>query len=141
MTNNHSLNVIVHKWICFQQISILFIFQRFERYTTLIVKELFSTSISKSVITYITLTKTNISNNIMKHYYGILKTLKVLVIVKKKQFSRTKHLQLNFNFYSFPKKISVKFNNFLVAMTPLGNGMNLRESKICIKILTFNGCN
>ena len=114
-------------------------FPMFERYTTLIVKELLSTSISKSVITYITLTKTNISNNIMKQYYGILKTLKVLVIVKKKQFSRTKHLQLNFNFYSFPKKISV--NNFLVAMTPLGNGMNLRESKICMKILTFNGCN
>ena len=68
--------------------------QRFECYTTLIVKELlynykFFTSISKSVVTYITITVNNISNNTIKQYYGIIKTFKVLVIVKKEQFSRT----------------------------------------------------
>ena len=47
------------------------------------------TSISKSVVTYIIITVTNISNNTIKQYYGIIKTFKVLVIVKKKQFSRT----------------------------------------------------
>ena len=71
-------------------------FQRFECYTTLIVKELlcnkkikFFASISKSVVTYITITVANISNNTIKQYYGTAKTFKVLVIVKKKQFSRT----------------------------------------------------
>ena len=61
-----------------------FIFQCFECYTaTLIVKELLYinkincfTSISKSVVTYIFLTVTNISNNIIKQYYGIIKTFK-----------------------------------------------------------------
>ena len=72
------------------------IFQRFECYTALIVKELlynnkinFFASISKSVVTYITIAVTNISNNIVKQYYGIIKTFKVLAIVKKKQFTRT----------------------------------------------------
>ena len=72
------------------------IFQRFECYTTFIVKELlynnkikFFTSISKSIATYITITVTYISNNIIKQYYGIIKNFKILVIVKKKQFSRT----------------------------------------------------
>ena len=71
------------------------IFQRFECYNTLIVKELlyikkcfFFTSISKSVITYMTITVTNISNNIIKQCYGIIKTFQVPVIAKKKQFSR-----------------------------------------------------
>ena len=36
-----------------------------------------------------TVTVTNISNKTTKQYYGIIKTFKVLVIVKKKQFSRT----------------------------------------------------
>ena len=49
----------------------------------------FFPSISKSVITYITIAATNISNNIIKQYHGIIKALKVLVIVKKKQFRRT----------------------------------------------------
>ena len=73
-----------------------FIFQRFECCTTLIVKELlynkkpnFFTSISKIFVTCITITVTNISDNIIKQYYGIIKLLIVLVIVKKKQFSRT----------------------------------------------------
>ena len=73
-----------------------FIFERFEFYTTLIVKDLlynskinFFTSILQSVVTYITIVVTNISSNIIKQYYGIIKTFKVLVIVKKKQFSRT----------------------------------------------------
>ena len=49
----------------------------------------FFTSISKSVVTYITITVTNISNNTIKQYYGTIKTFKVLVIAKKQQFSRT----------------------------------------------------
>ena len=53
------------------------------------IKNQILTCISKSVVTYINITVTNISNNIIKQYYGIIKTLKVLVIVKKKQFSRT----------------------------------------------------
>ena len=71
--------------------SYFIILQRFESYITLIVKELLYinkiklfTSISNSVVTYITLTVTNISNNIIKQYYGITKMFKVLVIVKKK---------------------------------------------------------
>ena len=50
------------------------------------------TSISKSVVTYINITLTNISNNMIKQYYGIIKTFKVLDIVKKKQFIRTNTL-------------------------------------------------
>ena len=71
-------------------------FQHFECCTALIVKELlynnkikFFTSISKSVVIYINITVTKISNNIIKQYYGTVKMFKVLVIVKKKQFSRT----------------------------------------------------
>ena len=96
VANNHCLNVRVHRWLHFRQIHILFIFRRFECYNTLIVKEVlyinkikFCTSISKTVITYITLTVINISNNLIKQYYGIIKTFKVLVIVKKKEFSTT----------------------------------------------------
>ena len=37
--NNNCLNVTVHGWLRFPQIYILFIFQHFECYTTLIVKE------------------------------------------------------------------------------------------------------
>ena len=36
-----------------------------------------------------TLTLTDISNNITKQYYGIIKTFNVLIMVKKKQLSRT----------------------------------------------------
>ena len=53
------------------------------------IKLKFFTYISKSVVTYIIITVTNISNSTVKQYYGIIKTFKVLVIVKKKQFSRT----------------------------------------------------
>ena len=53
------------------------------------IKIKFFTCISESVVTYITITVTNISNNTIKQYYSIIKTFKVLVIVKKKQFSRT----------------------------------------------------
>ena len=76
--NNIFLNVVVHGWLCFPQIYVLFIFQHFECYTTLIVKELlyinkiiFYTFISKSVVTFMILTITNISDNIIKQYYGI----------------------------------------------------------------------
>ena len=72
---------------------ISYIIQRLECYTTLIVKELlnnknqFLTSISKTVKIYINLIVTNISNNIIKQCSGIIKAFKVLVIIKKKQFS------------------------------------------------------
>ena len=55
----------------------------------ILIKSFFYASISKSVVTYMTLFITNISNNIIKQYYGIIKAFKLLVIVKKKQFSRT----------------------------------------------------
>ena len=70
--------------------SISYFIQRFECYTTLIVKELlcnknqFFNSILKNVVTYMNITITNISNNIIKQYYDIIKKLKVLVIAKKK---------------------------------------------------------
>ena len=41
------------------------------------------------LVTYINITETKISNYIIKQYYGLIKTFKVLVIVKKKQFSGT----------------------------------------------------
>ena len=53
------------------------------------IKNQIFTSISKSVVTYRNITVINISNNIIKQYYGIIKTFKALVIDKKKQFSRT----------------------------------------------------
>ena len=75
--------------------SIFCLFSNVWSATTLIFKELvyinrihFFTAISKSVITYITSTVTNISNNIIKQHYGIIKTFKVLIIVKKKRFIR-----------------------------------------------------
>ena len=55
----------------------------------ILIKSFFYASISKSVVTYMTLIIINISNNIIKQYYGIIKAFKLLVIVKKKQFSRT----------------------------------------------------
>ena len=62
VSNSHCLKDMVRRWLLFRQIDILCIFQRFECYTTLINKEqlytskiIFSTSLSKSVITYITL--------------------------------------------------------------------------------------
>ena len=39
------------------------------------------------------------------------------------------------HFYSFPKKVSSSFRNFLVSMVPLKNSMNLRENAICMKIV------
>ena len=55
----------------------------------ILIKSFFYATKSKSVVTYMTLIITNISNNIIKQYYGIIKAFKLLVIVKKKQFSRT----------------------------------------------------
>ena len=67
---------------------------------TLIVKELlynnkiqFFTTISKSFVLQISMT--NISNKIIKWYYGIRQTIKDLITVKKKQFSRTNILIQN----------------------------------------------
>ena len=57
--------------------------QRFECYTTLLSRNCFTikkfkffTSISKSVVTYITITVTNIANNTIKKYSDIIKTFK-----------------------------------------------------------------
>ena len=63
-------------------------------YSTLVtsnftIKNQIFTSILKSVVTYIYVTVTTISNNMIKQYYSIIKTFKVLVIFKKKQFNRT----------------------------------------------------
>ena len=75
--------------------SLFYFIQHFKRYTTLTVKELLYnknqifTFTSKSTATYINITLTNISYDIIKQYYGIIKTFKVLVIIKQKQFSRT----------------------------------------------------
>ena len=72
-----------------------FIFQRFNvtlhsfSRNCFSIKIKFFTSISKSVVTYITITVRIISNSIIKQYYGIIKLFKALVIVEKKQFSRT----------------------------------------------------
>ena len=52
------------------------------RYCFIIKKSNF-TSTSKSVVTYIDITVTNISNNVIKQYYGITKTFKVLVLSKR----------------------------------------------------------
>ena len=46
-------------------------------------------SISKGVVIYINIAVTNVSNNIIKQYYSVIKMFKALVIVKKEQFSRT----------------------------------------------------
>ena len=54
----------------------------------------FFTATSKSVITEITFTVTDISNKI-KQYYDIIKTFKVLIIFEKKQFSTTNILIQN----------------------------------------------
>ena len=72
------------------------IFQRFKCYTTLFVKELLYNEKSNFLLLFQKfcnlhkyIAVTNISNNIIKQYYGIIKLFKVLVIVKNKQFSRT----------------------------------------------------
>ena len=99
-TNNHCLNVMVHRWMD-DYVFDKSIFYFFSNVSSVIlhslsgncftVKNQICTSISKSNVTctYINITVTNISNNIIKQYYGIVKTFKVLVIVKKNQFSRT----------------------------------------------------
>ena len=68
------------------------IFKRVHCFTTLIPKELFYNNkikfFTSIFVTYITIAVTNILINITKQCYGIIKTFKVLLIVKKKQFSR-----------------------------------------------------
>ena len=71
--------------------SIFYFIQRFQRYTTLIVKELLYNKKSNFYFYFkkcCNLHKYNQPNNIIKQYYGIIKTFKVLFIVKKKQFGR-----------------------------------------------------
>ena len=99
-TNNHCLNVMMHRWMdgyVFDK-SIFYFFSNVSSVilhslsgNCFTVKNQICTSISESNVTctYINITVTNISNNIIKQYYGIAKTFKVLVIVKKNQFSRT----------------------------------------------------
>ena len=85
---------MVQGWLSLQQIHILFsnvssvILHSLSR-NCFTIRIKFFTSISKSVVTCTTITVTNISNSIIKQYYGIMKLFKVLVIIKKKQFSRT----------------------------------------------------
>ena len=100
-----------------------FIFQRFECYTTLIVKELlynnkikFFSSTSKSVVTYITIAVTNIiKHHIIKQHYGIKKSFKVLVIVTKKQLRQATGIP-TYKLANFlvPKLSSITFNDFTV---------------------------
>lgn len=37
-------------------------------------------------------------------------------------------------------KVTIMFHNFLVKMFPIKIGMDLRENRIYIKIVTLNGC-
>ena len=90
VTNNHCLKLWYIDYYIFDK-SILYLFSNVlsvimhssSRNNFTLTKSNFFTSISKSVITYITLTVTNISNNMIKQYYGIVKTFKALVIVKR----------------------------------------------------------
>ena len=90
VTNNHCLKLWYIDYYIFDK-SILYLFSNvlsvimhsLSRNNFTLTKSNFFTSISKSVITYITLTVTNISNNMIKQYYGIVKTFKALVIVKR----------------------------------------------------------
>ena len=94
------------------------IFQRFKCYTTLFVKELLYNEKSNfyfyftSFSTDITITGTNISNNIIKQYCGI-KLFKVLVILKKKQFSRT-NILIQDRSITFNKQAFFDFKNILM---------------------------
>ena len=82
-----------------------------------LIKSIFFTSISKSVITYITFTVTNISNTITKQNFGIIKTFKVLVIVNKKQFSRNNILLLDgLTFLNVKGDIPICSFNFQVSI-------------------------
>ena len=90
VTNNHCLKLwYIDDYIFDKSIFYLFsnvlsvIMHSLSRNNFTLTKSNFFTSISKSVITYITLTVTNISNNMIKQYYGIVKTFKALVIVKR----------------------------------------------------------
>ena len=101
VTNNHRLNVMVQEWLSFRQIHILFsnvssvILHSLSR-NWFTIKIKFFTSISKSVVAYRTITVTNISNSIIKQYYGIIKLFKVLVIVKKKKKKKNSLAELIF---------------------------------------------
>ena len=68
--------------------SIFYLLSNVPSVNTSIVKEqlyinkiYFFTAISKNAVAYITLIETNISNNIIKQCYDIMKTLKVLITV------------------------------------------------------------
>ena len=85
--------------------------------TKLIIKELFCNTIhvfntiSKTFMRQIA--ATNMWNNIIKQYYGIIETIKVLVIVKNKQFSRTNILIQNVSITS-NEQVFFDFKNIFV---------------------------
>ena len=88
-----TFSIVVQRWLSLRQIHILFsnvlsviLHSLLRNYFTKKIR--YFTSIS-SVVTSIPITVTNISNSIIKQYYDIIKMFKVLVIVKKKQFSIT----------------------------------------------------
>ena len=87
--------------------------------------------ISKGVITYITLTGTIISNNIIKKYHGIIKTFKVLVIVKRKQFSRINILIQNRSI-TLNKQLFFEIKNIL--MMPYAKMVNSSKNEILLQI-------
>ena len=96
-----------------------FIFQRLECYTTLIAKELLYNKNQmfyfyfKKCRAYITITVTNISNSIIKQYYVVIKLLKILLILKKKQFSRT-NILIQDRSITLNKQAFFDFKNMLI---------------------------
>ena len=72
----------------------------------------------------------NISNNITKQLYGIIKTFKVLVIAKKKQFSRTKILIYD-RFVTLNKQAFFDFKN--IFMIPYAKMVNLSKDEILLQ--------
>ena len=78
----------------------------------------FCTSIENGVRTYIT----NISNNITKQYYGTIKTFKILVIVKKKQF-RTTNVFIQKRSITLNRQTFLDFKNLF--MMPICQGGKL----------------
>lgn len=96
-----------------------------------LVKSNFVTSVSKCVVTYITLTVTRLSNNLIKQNYGIMKKLKVLVILKKKQFSRNNTL-IQGRSITPNKQAFFDFNNIFIC--PDFKKKNLSKDEILLEI-------
>ena len=104
----------------------------------------FFNSISSGVVTYITFTVTNISDNI-KQYYSITKTFKILVIVKKKQFIRT-NILISSRPTTLDRQAFFDFINLLIM--PKANMLNSSNDGILLQIrrrsriaFSFDGLN